>query len=178
MTNERSSDDRHWSVRISAGDTRALEELYDACAGPVYRQALSLLGSTPDAEDVLQEVFLRLVRRRGGPIRDLQAYLLTAARHEAFALMRRRRFERPWEEETLASLPASRIEGSAERAVVLDALAGLPAEQREVVMLKVYEQLTFQEIGRVVQASANTVASRYRYALKKLRQVLGGDGDD
>jgi RNA polymerase sigma-70 factor (ECF subfamily) len=60
---------------------------------------------------------------------------------------------------------------------VREALQALPEEQREVVVLKVYDQLTFAEIGRTVRASVNTVASRYRYGLQKLRKVLGDSAD-
>jgi RNA polymerase sigma-70 factor (ECF subfamily) len=59
------------------------------------------------------------------------------------------------------------------REELCQAIQGLPPEQREVVILKVYEQMTFLEIARVVKASANTVASRYRYAMKRLRDMLG-----
>src|SRR5687767_7129049 len=93
MDEERSARDRRLAERVAGGDEAALEEAYDAYAGAVYRQALSLLSSAADAEDVVQEVFVRLVRRRGGPILELKAYLLTAARHEACSFLRRRQRE-------------------------------------------------------------------------------------
>jgi RNA polymerase sigma-70 factor (ECF subfamily) len=52
------------------------------------------------------------------------------------------------------------------------ALASLPVEQREVVVLKVYEGLSFKEIAELTDISINTIASRYRYAIEKLRGVL------
>jgi len=174
MPDERAREDRLLAERISAGDAGALEALYDAHAAAVYRQALFLLGCPADAEDVVQEVFLNLVRRRGLPITDVKAYLLTAARNQACTLLRQRR-----REEERQPLLAERPVGSddpaqaGDRHAVRQALLALPAEQRQVVMLRIYEQLTFEEIGRAVKASLNTVASRYRYALKKLRQALG-----
>jgi RNA polymerase sigma-70 factor, ECF subfamily len=90
MDEERARQARLLARRIAAGDEQALEAAYDAFSGVVYRQALALLGSASDAEDVLQEVFLKLVRRRGDPIRDLPAYLLTAARHQSLSILRRR----------------------------------------------------------------------------------------
>ncbi|MBM4049994.1 MAG: sigma-70 family RNA polymerase sigma factor, partial [Planctomycetes bacterium] len=56
-----------------------------------------------------------------------------------------------------------------------DALMALPEEQREVVLLKVYGRLTFAEIADVIHASPNTAASRYRYAVEKLRRHLGDE---
>jgi RNA polymerase sigma-70 factor, ECF subfamily len=181
MDDERARTDRELAERISRGDGAALEAVYDAYAGAVYRQALAVASSAADAEDVVQEVFLKLVRRRGGPIRDLKAYLLTAARNQATSTLRQRRCEalddcglriadcgfagRPY--------PQSTSSATVDMAAVREALEALPSEQREVVMLKVYDQLTFEEIGRVVRASLNTVASRYRYALQKLRKALG-----
>jgi RNA polymerase sigma-70 factor, ECF subfamily len=178
MDRKRSQVDRELSERIAAGDTGALEELYDAYSGAIYRQALAILGSAADAEDVLQDVFLQLVRRRGDPIRDLKAYLLTAARHHACSSLRRRRRHAPdGAPEALMPPPACSLQPPEDLAVVREALRTLPAEQRQVVILRIYEELTFAEIGRAVRASVNTVASRYRYALKKLRQALGDAAD-
>ncbi len=61
--------------------------------------------------------------------------------------------------------------------LVEDALRALPSEQREVVYLKVYEGLTFREIGERCGVGANTAASRYRYALEALRSVLEPGGE-
>jgi RNA polymerase sigma-70 factor, ECF subfamily len=178
MDEDRSSRDRRLTERIAGGDSEApgaaLEELYDAYAGAVYRQALSLLGSSADAEDVVQEVFLKMVRRRGGPIWEPKAYLLTAARHEACSSLRRRQRGAPADdvEVRFAGSPPA-FDSGTDPAAVREALAALPVKQREVVVLKVYEQRTFEEIGQMLKTSINTVASRYRYALKKLRQALG-----
>jgi RNA polymerase sigma-70 factor, ECF subfamily len=174
MNEETSRRDRELAARINDGDPAALEALYDAYAGAVYRQALAIVGCAADAEDVLQDVFLKLVRRRGGPIQDVKAYLLTSARHQAYSILRQRRREPRDSDLDLDAFPS--LIGREERAettAVQNALQTLPSEQRQVILLKVYDQLTFEEIGRAVRASVNTVASRYRYAVKKLRQALG-----
>lgn len=178
MDEERAKRDRAWAERVAAGDERALEAIYDAYSRAVYRQALTLLGCASDAEDVLQEVFLKLVRRRGGPIRDLTAYLLTAARHEACSILRRRGRE-TWDgglEAAELAAPGPQPDFG-ETEAVRAAVAALPERQRQVVILKFYDQMTFAEIARVARASINTVASRYRYALKRLREVLGDVAD-
>jgi RNA polymerase sigma-70 factor, ECF subfamily len=178
MDEERARGERALAERLAAGDEQALEVIYDAYSRAVYRQALMLLGSAADAEDVLQEVFLKLVRRRGSPVRDLTAYLLTAARHEACSILRRRGRE-TWdgtlEETDLA--PVDAHADFAETDAVRAAVAALPESQRQVVILKFYDQMTFAEIARVARASINTVASRYRYALKRLREALGDVAD-
>jgi len=177
MDEERAERDRQLAQRIGAGDSAALEEVYDAYSTALYRQALAILSSTADAEDVVQDVFLQLVRRRGYPIQDLKAYLLTAARHQACSAHRRRRREAPDESAEAARPLWSGGGGFDDREAIREALETLPPEQREVVRLKVYEQLTFAEIGVAVRASINTVASRYRYALQKLRKALGESAD-
>jgi RNA polymerase sigma-70 factor (ECF subfamily) len=176
MDEERAHADRRLGVRIDAGDMGALEEVYDAYSTAIYRQALAILACAADAEDVVQEVFLQLVRRRGYPIQNLKAYLLTAARHQACSTLRRRQREAGDPSEDEAPWPGS-AGGLSDRMAVRQALEALPPEQQEVVRLKVYEQLTFAEISRSVRASVNTVASRYRYALEKLRKALGEPAD-
>jgi RNA polymerase sigma-70 factor (ECF subfamily) len=173
MREERAQIDRWLAERLHAGDDAALAAVYDAYAGAVYRQALAIVGSSADAEDVVQEVFLKLVRRRGGPIRELKAYLFTAARHEAASVLRQRRREQPDADAAAAPGPTPSAASSADALMLRNALAALPQEQRDVVIFKVYEDLTFAQIGERVRASAHTVASRYRYALKKLRAALG-----
>ncbi len=178
MDEEQAARDRRWAERLRAGDATALEEVYDTFSVAVYRQALALLGSVPDAEDVVQEVFLKLVRQRGEPIREWKAYLMTAARHEACSTLRKRRhgvgdIEGAVAPDTWAVDPAAAGHAEAIRAAV----QSLPQRQREVVMWKFYHQLTFAEIGQLAKVSANTAASRCRYALKKLRLVLRDEFD-
>jgi RNA polymerase sigma-70 factor (ECF subfamily) len=64
------------------------------------------------------------------------------------------------------------IDRPEERLALEEALRALPADQREVVHLKTFEGLTFQEIAELTDESINTIASRYRYAIEKLRASL------
>ncbi len=157
--------------------------LYDAYAAPLYRYLLTLLAGEQDAEDALQEVFLGLLRRGGkAAIRDPQAYLFRAARNQA--LMARRKRGRRDKEQSAAALswidPGQCDPGSRAVAVDIDrAVQQLPAEQREVLALRLSEGMAFREIGEVLRVSTNTAASRYRLALARLRSCLeGGDDDD
>ena len=169
-------------ARAVSREPDALEVLYDTHARMIYNQAMAILASEADAEDVLGEVMVKMARRRGPPILGMKAFLLTATRHEAYSMLRRRARETPLEDSEIAqsaSLPDPSTARSLDtRLVVREALDQLPPEQREVVTLKLFEEMTFEEIGRVVRAPANTVASRYRYALQKLRQALGDDANE
>lgn len=153
--------------RAGAGDVDAIAVLYDRYADGLHHLLVAILGSTTDAEDALQEVFVKLACGRMARVRDLRAYLFTAVRHEAYNMLRRRRRERPLEAVDLetagTATPSSDIQAL---------LHQLPIEQREVIALKVYEGMTFSEIAAIVKASPNTVASRYRYGIEKLRGWL------
>ncbi len=165
------------------GIPSTLEEVYDLYARSLYRQAFALTGSAEDAEDAVQEV-MAMLAGQGKPlsrIRNLRAFLFTAVRNAAYSALRRRR--RAGDLETalageLPTQPAGDLEGRAVESVLLrEAFTVLPPEQREVVVLKVFEGMTFREIAGIVRAPANTVASRYRYAMERLRRVLEGGED-
>jgi len=142
--------------------------------GPaLHRYALMILANRQDAEDAVQQVFLRLVHSRAR-IRPeaMGAYLRTAVRNESFSVLRHR--QRAPDEADDALLEAAGPDSDPDERIALDAaLRTLPADQREVVYLKVYEGLTFQEIADLTSESINTVASRWRYAMDKLRAALG-----
>jgi RNA polymerase sigma-70 factor (ECF subfamily) len=152
-----------------------LAALYDRFGPPLYRLAWTMLGSRQDAEDAVQEVFLGLVRSRTTlqRVENLRAYLFAALRHMASRLTGRRRILGLPPEGSLAV--ASREERDIDAApfgLLERGLAALPSEQREVLSLKIDGELTFAEIGEVLGTSPKTAASRYRYALEKLRGFL------
>ena len=145
----------------------------------VYGYVQSILADRAEAEDVVQEVFLRALTRSRWwfGLRNPTGYLYRAARNEALSRLRKRSVRTRaaadllYSAEVLATQEGG-IEVAEEAARVNAALLALPVEQREVVMLKVYQNMTFKEIARVTGASQNTAASRYRYALAKLKEIL------
>ncbi|MBI3947695.1 MAG: sigma-70 family RNA polymerase sigma factor [Armatimonadetes bacterium] len=155
-----------------------LADLYDRHAGALYRYARALTGSAEDAEDAVQEVFCRAARHpaRLERVRDARAYLLTAVRNAARSTLRGRRRRSDLEtalpeDLAVAAAPDPGI-GVVDALALREAFAALPVEQREVLALKVFEGMTFREIAATTRASQNTVASRYRYAIEKLRRAL------
>jgi len=165
-------------VGLAAGDERAFAVLYDRYSGRLYRTAMGMLGRREDAEDTVQEVFMAIMQSRQSMtnVQDLTAYLFTALRRAA-GRCAARKARRPVQSETAIS------EAEASTAQCNDcvspyserldrALLALPTEQREVVALKTDGELTFAQIAQVLGISINTAASRYRYALEKLRASL------
>ena len=160
--------------RTNAGEL-ILEQLYDQYAHALFRYAVSLLNTADDAEDAVQEVFVRIARehRKIGRIRDVRPYLFTATRNAAYTILRKRQRGERLQEELCAdelTKPASRETSESED--MCRAFAVLPIEQREVLVLHIYDGLTFKEIAKTIGSSTSTVTSRYRYGIEKLRKVL------
>jgi RNA polymerase sigma-70 factor (ECF subfamily) len=163
-----------------------LEALYDEHAPALFRFLVRLTGDEAVVKDILQEIFIRLAREpnllRG--VRAPRSFLFRIAHRLAIDHARReetqtRYAQRAHAEDTGAHEPATAdFDGDWRRNKLGGALAELPPEQRAVVALKVWEGLTFVEIGETLEISPNTAASRYRYALDKLRGALRPLHDD
>jgi RNA polymerase sigma-70 factor, ECF subfamily len=140
-----------------------LGALYDAWASRLLAYMMTITRDRSKAEDALHNLFVKLAG--GKPeLRDPAVYLFSAARHEAIRLSQRRR------EKPLADLDV--LAAPSESAGLRDALDKLPSDQLDVVVLHVFEGLTFRETAEVLGIPQDTAASRYRYALEKLRELL------
>ena len=150
--------------------TDQLRVLYQKHGAALAAYACSLGLDFASAEDVVQQLFLKLLQGSMIPIEAPVPYLYRAVRNASLNLRRDRRheIELPAEELWLTHRTAD----SAEIYSVQNALRELPAEQRETVFLKIWGGLTLQEIADATGSSINTVASRYRYALEKLGERL------
>jgi RNA polymerase sigma-70 factor (ECF subfamily) len=133
------------------------------------------VASQADAEDVVQDAFVRCWKARER-IQDPLAYLYASVRHCALDWLRARgRQER---RETAAArsefepLLAAPAEAEERRMAIERALRDLPESQAEVVVMKIWGGLTMAQIAAALETSTNTVSSRYRYAIAKLRQQL------
>ena len=126
---------------------------------------------------MVHDVFLKIHAGSALPA-DPAAYLFRAARNAAYSRLRwrwiRRRL-RPSVEQHMALFLADEPTSEGLETATQEALQQLPVKQREVVMLKIWQGLTFQEIACVLGCSPNTVASRYRYALERLRMLIEQD---
>ncbi len=165
---------------LTAGRPEAFASLYVTEGGALFRVAFSLLGCRADAEDAVQEVFVGLAQARAslGSVENLRAYLFTALRHAAAKIAARRRADRRRPLPDAIAVPPPRGLAAGAAARLEWALAALPPDRREVVTMKIDAGLTFREIAAVLGIPANTAASRYRYALAELRDLLGETADD
>ena len=156
-----------------------LERLYDGHGQALFSFLLNFTRDEQDTRDVLQEVFIKLARQPGlpGAARDERAFLLRLAHNAAIDLMRRRGARNQSHQRLGLELdspyaPAASPDEAGFRAELAAALGQLPAEQRAVVHLKLWEDLTFAQIAEALAMPPNTAASRYRYGLDKLRSLL------
>ncbi|MFL5243323.1 MAG: RNA polymerase sigma factor [Gemmataceae bacterium] len=131
--------------------------------------------SRADAEDVVQEAFVRFWRSRERA-KDPTAYLYACMKHCALDWQRNRlrqsRREAMVARPERAPLFAGSLEKDERRTAIADAMLLLPENQREVLAMKIWGGLSFPQIAEALGISANTAASRYRYALAKLREQL------
>lgn len=157
------------------GDAGAFRELYFRWRDRAYFYALALSADEGLADDVVQEAFLAFLRNLSGYEErgSFRAYLFAAVRSRAIDALRREGARKELASgENLDLFEAPRLadpmaRGDLTRAVG-EALLALPPEQREVVVLKVYDGLTFREIAEIAGENPGTVASRWRYACEKL----------
>ena len=160
---------------VAAGSRDGLAQLYAQMRTAVYALALSYLKNPQDAQDLTQDVFVRLwscagqYRPQGKPL----AWVLAICRNEA--LMRLRRDGRQTAQDIAwDAIPASAGLSPEERVLLQEALARLDERERRIVLLHAVTGLKHREIAGLLQTPLATVLSKYHRALKKLKAYLEG----
>lgn len=179
------SEDSTLIRRLSAGDEEALGTLMDRYGGALLHFAHRLVGDMQLAEEIYLDTVLKAWQQAGTFRVDghLRAWLFRVARNNAIDYMRKKRL--PVEEFTACLETAAtthRPEREAERAwlcsEVFAAVCQLPEAYREVVDLRYFQQLCYQEIAHVLEIPLGTVKSRLNYALQRLARILRDRGID
>ncbi len=166
--------------RLTTDGVCVLGALFDLTAQRLVRLAVAITRHQPDAEDAVQTALVKVARapHRLAAADCPWAYLLRMVRNEALMIARRKQrwFSAPTGTVELSDLTTyckvDRLEQEESFRAALAALRTLPAEQAEVVVLKIWEGLTFAQIGELLDISLHTAASRYQYALAKLARRL------
>jgi RNA polymerase sigma-70 factor (ECF subfamily) len=149
------------------------QSLYEGKAAGLILYGRSLGLSHGEAEDVLQETFVALLKLAHKPD-EPEHYCVRTFRNRAMNFHRSgwRRLARELESIRWFERGPTRDDEETE---AVRRLADLPPEQREVIVLKIWNDMTFEAIGRLLEIPANTAAGRYRYGLNKLRLSMKGD---
>jgi RNA polymerase sigma-70 factor (ECF subfamily) len=186
------ADDATLVTRVSAGDGDAMAALYDRYSRVVYSFSLRMLADAGSAEELTQEVFLRLWRQGGSyqPSRGaFLTWLLSITHNMAIDEIRRRKrrpvlAETSEDDQTLTMLPDLRadVEGAAWltslQAIVREALREIPPAQRQTIELAYFSGLTQREIADRLHEPLGTIKTRMRLGLLKMRDRLGPILDD
>ncbi|MBN1362103.1 MAG: sigma-70 family RNA polymerase sigma factor [Sedimentisphaerales bacterium] len=171
-------EDRLLVQRFNAGDTQALRRIYEKYKDDLFAVAGALLGDATVVEDVVHDVVVAFASQAGrfelkG---SLKGYLAICVANRARNVGRRNR-PRDWHEELKPGPQpdtAQLLLDAELHQMVRSALAHLPAEQHDAIILHVIGSLRFREIARQTGESVNTVKSRYRYGIARLRSQLNG----
>ncbi len=168
--------------KFKQGSPEALSRIYEKYFDSMLTLAMGLLRRAEDAQDIVHDVFVSFARSandfrlRG----SLGGYLATSVVNRVRDRLRqdRRRADRP-EADRLAVLPEpgppERVIHSEQAQRLNEALASLPYDQREVIVLRLKGDMRFREIAKLQGVPITTVQSRYQYGLDRLRSILGDD---
>lgn len=167
-------------ARYHAGDREAFSTLYDRYCDGLYRYARALSRDYTLSDDLVQEAFVRLLNYDKSRFVDsIQVFLFTIIRNLYRDELRKsgvRRKSQPLVAQNVsAAAPEEEKIEHRHLQKALDRLNALPDDQREVVVLRIYGGLSFTEIGTLMRAATQTVASRYRYALEKMARDIAID---
>jgi RNA polymerase sigma-70 factor (ECF subfamily) len=172
-------EDKLLVLKCKRGSTEALGRIYEKYKTDMLVLAMALLNDKSAAEDVMHDVFLSFVKNieKFSLTGSLKGYLLTCLANRA------RNMNKAKHQQGVESEPTEPVSSDPDepvQAIICNeqlqqlscAMAQLPYEQREVIMLHFQAGMTFGAIGRSLGISANTAKSRYRYGMDKLRSVF------
>jgi RNA polymerase sigma-70 factor (ECF subfamily) len=155
------------------GDSDAFGMLYQRHRRGLYGYALSLCGQEAPAADAVQDLWLGFLENvdKLANVANVRAYLYRSLRNRVIDGFRKNA-RQPQPAQVRLVQPVDTVAGREEAERMNTALARLPEDQREVVLLRIYGEMKFGDIAEVLQASTKTVESRHRLALDKLREML------
>ncbi len=169
-------EDKTLVMAVLGGDSRAFGEIVRRYQRPLYFLALRLLHNSQSADDITQKAFLKAYRALAGfQFRSsLKTWLMTIALNLCRTELARPKREEA--EEWIEDLPDASVEQrgeqeemEAQRSKLHRAMEKLPPRQREVVVLRIYQEMPFQEIATVLNSTESAVKVNFHYAMKSLR---------
>jgi RNA polymerase sigma-70 factor (ECF subfamily) len=173
--------DRELAEKFRLGDRSAFDALVRRHQKGVWRIVRRYVKRDADAADVTQQVFVRAFKALGGfrGAATVRSWLYRIAINCSLSWIRDHRRETPTEiaEDSLTEMPVApgRIASDQDSVRLRAAIAQLPPKQRMVLELRVFDDLSFKEVAELADCSENTAKVNFHYAVKKLRDILGGD---
>jgi RNA polymerase sigma-70 factor (ECF subfamily) len=178
-----SSSDEGLIQRVAGGDRLAMKVLFARHHVRVYRFVLRLVRNEALAEDVISEVFLDVWRQAGKFEKRsaVSTWLMAIARFKALSALRRR-VDQELDEETAEAVedraddPEVVLQKKDKSEILRECLNSLSVEQREIIDLVYYHEMSVEDVAQVVGIPENTVKTRMFYARKKLGELLKASG--
>ncbi|MDO4304715.1 MAG: RNA polymerase sigma factor, partial [Bacillota bacterium] len=160
-------------------DKEAISIIIDRYYTDIFRFCLYMVQSEEDAYDITQETFLKFIRYGTSyQHNNLKGYLLTIARNICFTFFRDKKGKLTkckWEEIDDIPCGIDNIK-EAEASIYLGSmLRELPQDMREVIILRIYEEMKFKDIARIMGCSISTAKSRFRLGVKHLKSLMEDD---
>lgn len=165
--------DKELIRKVHSGNKEALNSIVSIYYDDIYRFCLYLTGQEADSYDITQEVFLRFIKYIDSyRHRNLKGYLLIIARNLCRDYFHRRRDSYSIEEDCFPGREDDRLANLENSLLLCQALQQLPVKQREIIIMRIYEEMHFHEIARITECNLSTVKSRFRLGIKNLRKIL------
>ena len=178
--------DEELAGAFGRGDDRALAALYQRWRAPLFVFCARMLGQAEEARDVVQDIFAGAYERRGelAQLRSFRAWLFTVARNRCLSTLRlhrnRARLVQSHPDPAAPAPASAAVESADDTLRVQRALAVLPPDQREALILREYQDLSYREIAEITGATESAVKSRIfraRQALCTLLRPTDSEGD-
>jgi len=178
--------DKNLIQRYLKGDSASLDLLIEKYFKMVYAFVYKNVGSEPDAEDITQEVFVKVWKniKKFDQNKDFKPWVFQIAKNTSIDFLRKRKtipfskFENEKGQnplvENIASAPLNLIEKISDKKTVLGALQGLTEKEQKLIKMRHMEGLSFRQIAEILKESINTIKSRYRRTLSSLRSHIKG----
>lgn len=170
--------DKELIRKVHSGNKEALNSIINKYYDEIYRFCFYLTGCETDSYDITQEVFLKFIRYVDSyQYKNLKGYLLMIARNLCYDFFRHKKDIVCIEEVTETGKEDSEITVVEDGMLLKQALLEISEEQREVIILRIYEELKFMEISKMLGCNISTVKSRYHLGIKKLKKIMeAGEG--
>ncbi len=165
--------DKELMQKVHNGSQDALNTIVSRYYDDIYRFCLYLTGQAADSYDITQEVFLRFIKYMDSyRHRNLKGYLLIIARNLCRDYFYHRKDTACLEDTALPGREDSQLARVEDSLLLHQALQQLPIKQREIIIMRIYEELPFHEIARITGCNLSTAKSRFRLGVKNLRKRL------
>lgn len=165
--------DKELIRKVHNGDKEALNLIIAAYYDDIYRFCLYLTGQETDSYDITQDVFLRFIKYIDSyQHRNLKGYLLIIARNLCRDYFHRKRDTASIEDAACLGQEDRQLTELEDSLLLFQALQKLPVKQREIIIMRIYEELPFHEIARITGCNLSTVKSRFRLGAGHLRKLL------